>query len=171
MTHTRLYPPLYRLFPLLAMLVMLLLAGTAFAQAELVPGLPSLDPSKLATDFIALGVTVVFVVQFLKRQFERKEKPFQPWMTLVLGLVLCEAASAALFYARYGATYGDLAPPWGWIVFGFMAWLVGAGARDWFVSQIERRNGTTEFKNQTLPPDGVIEPAYVPGDTLPENPR
>ncbi|PYE51061.1 hypothetical protein [Deinococcus yavapaiensis] len=113
------------------------LLGVAFAQD--VTGIPSLDPSKLGADVFALGGAVLFSVQFIKRQFERRGTPLAPAVTLALTFGLAEVISAGLFYARFGAKFGELPPPWSWVVFGGLAAAVAAGFRDFVVALVERR--------------------------------
>lgn len=152
-----------RLLPLLV-----LLTGTAVAA---LPGLPSTDPSKLGADVFALSGALIFVVQLIKAQADRAGRPLQAWVTLLLTFVLAEAASAGLFYARFGATFGELPPPWGWLMYGALAFAIAAGARDFVVALIERSKGAagvpvTQASGGTTVV-AVTPPGAQPGDILP----
>lgn len=117
----------FRAVKVLALIV--LLSGAALAQDALT-GLPSLDPSKLGADVFSLGGVVLLVVQFLKRQVERTRPDVRPWVWWAVSVTLAEAGAAGLFYARFGATFGDLPSPWGWLLFGLLAGLVASGFKD-----------------------------------------
>lgn len=151
-------------------LLVLLLAGTAGAQSAL----PSTDPSKLGADVGALAATLLVVVQFLKRQFERQGRALVWWQTLLLTLGLGEAAAALLFYAGYGARFGSTPPPWTWLLFGAVAAASAAGLKD-ILSSIAERGRTTvnvpppEGGGPVVPPPPpaleaeVVDPSRLPG--------
>ena len=111
-----------------AVILMAALMGTAAAQD--LTGLPSLDPSKLGGDVFALGGVVLLIVQFFKRQVERRSPDVRPWVWWAVSIVLAEAGAAGLFYARFGATFGELPAPWGWLLFGLLAGLSASGFKD-----------------------------------------
>lgn len=121
-----------------APVLLVLLLGTAAAQTAL----PSTDPSKLGADVGALAATLLVVVQFVKRQFERQGRPLVWWKTLLLTLGLGEAAAALLFYAGYGARFGSTPPPWTWLLFGAVAAASAAGLKDILMSVAERGRAT-----------------------------
>ena len=114
-----------------------LLLGTAWAQGVL----PTTDPSQLGGDVTALAATLLFIVQFIKRQFERQGRPLKWWMTVVVTVALGESISALLFYAGYGAKFGSTAPPLSWILFGLVAALISSGVKD-LLTTLAVRNKT-----------------------------
>lgn len=148
-----------------AVILMAALMGTAAAQD--VTGLPSLDPSKLGGDVFALGGVVLLIVQFFKRQVERRYPDVRPWVWWAVSILLAEAGAAGLYYAKFGATLGDLAPPWGWLLFGLLAGLSASGFKDLAMGFLKtpRLNAATpdvQVKvENTLPP---APPAAAPVD-------
>lgn len=136
-------------------LVCLTLFGLASAQ----DALPSTDPSKLGGDVGALAATLLFIIQFIKRQFERQGRPLLWWQTLVVTVVLGEGISALLFYAGYGARFGNTAPPLAWILFGLVASAIASGLKDLLTTLAER--GRSEV-NVVTP----AAPASLPGQIV-----
>ncbi|WP_161884425.1 hypothetical protein [Deinococcus alpinitundrae] len=127
---------------------MLFLTGTAAAQE--VPGLPSLDPSKLGADVFALGGVVLLIVQFVKRQVERAGKKPRPWAWWVLSVLLAEGGAAGLFYSKFGATFDNLPVPWGWLAYGLLAGLAASGFKDLVI-------GVTKGKPNVAPSTSGLE--------------
>lgn len=80
----------------------------------------------------------MFLVQFLKRQLERQGRPLMWWQTILFTVVLGEAISALLFYAGYGARFGNAAPPLAWILFGLVASGIAMGLKDVLTTLAER---------------------------------
>lgn len=150
----------------------LVLLGTAQAQ-DVLTGLPSLDPSRLGADVFSLGGLVLLLVQFIKRQVERvrpdgtQVKP-APWVWWGLSVALAELSAAGLFYARFGASVGDLAPPWGWLLFGLLAGLVASGFKDLVVGLLKMGSGTGAAAPAAgpaaLPVPVVVGEIVPPGD-------
>ncbi|GAA5503035.1 hypothetical protein Dxin01_02784 [Deinococcus xinjiangensis] len=130
-----------------------LLCGTALAQTAV----PTTDPSKMDADVGALAATLMFVVQFIKRQFERQSRPLVWWQTLLLTLALGEGISALLFYAGYGARFGNTAPPMAWMLFGLVATAIAAGLKDLLTSLAERNK--SDVVVNTAPPLGLPSPS------------
>jgi hypothetical protein len=144
----------------------LMLIGTAMAQST---ALPTTDPSKLGADVGALAATLLFVVQFIKRQKERTKKPFLPWQTLLLTFALGEGAAALLFYSGYGARFGSAPPPYTWIFFGAVAAAVAAGIKDLYSSGLERGKTTVNVTTPVAPATEapVLTPTVADPSTLP----
>lgn len=130
----------------------------AFAQAPL----PSTDPSKLGADVGALAATLMFLVQFLKRQLERQGRPLLWWQTILFTVVLGEAISGLLFYAGYGARVGNTALPGAWILFGLVASGIAMGLKDVLTTLAERNKSEVVVVPPTTPElplpgvDGVV---------------
>ena len=153
--------------------VVLLLAALASTSLAAAAALPVTDPSKLGGDVGALALTVLFIVQFLKRQFERQKRPLPWWGTLLLTLVVSEALAALLFYAGYGARFGTAAPPMTWMLFGAVAAFISAGGKD-ILSAITERNRSTVVVNQPQVPQpqppAALPPSALPADLAPLDP-
>lgn len=138
------------------LLMLLGLVWPSWAAAE--SALPSVDPATLGKDVGALGLMIMFLMQFLKKQRERMAAPFQWWQTLLIALALGEAVSALLFYSGYGARFGSAPPPWTWMLFGLVAAALGAGARDLLMSFAERgRTQVTIEQAQVAPASDATE--------------
>jgi hypothetical protein len=138
-----------------ALVLGVLLLGKAWAQGML----PTTDPSQLGADVSTMAVTLLFIVQFIKRQFECQGKPLRWWVTLVITLVLGELISALLFYAGYGAKFGNTVPPVSWILFGLVAAVIASGAKDLLTTLAVRSK--TEVQVAALPssqPGQVVTP-------------
>lgn len=139
-----------------ALVLGMLLLGTAWAQGVL----PTTDPSQLGGDVTALAATLLFIVQFIKRQFERQGKKLPWWVTLVVTVLLGEAISALLFYSGYGAKFGSTAPPVSWILFGLVAAVISSGVKDLLTTLAMR--GKTEVQVTAAP----AAPNSQPGQTV-----
>ena len=161
------------LFPLAALLL-----GTASAQGAV---LPTTDPSQLGGDVTMFAATLLFIVQFIKRQFERQGRPLRWYVTLAVTLILGEGLAALLFYSGYGARFGSAAPPMAWILFGLVGAAIAAGLKDFAVSLMERGRSTTTVV-QTAPAPAAAVPAapapvdasgagFVPGEDAPADIR
>lgn len=154
--------------------VILLLAVLAWASlAAAAAALPVTDPSKLGGDVGALALTVLFIVQFLKRQFERQKRPLPWWGTLLLTLAVSEVLAALLFYAGYGARFGTTAPPMTWILFGAVAAVMSAGGKDILTGLIERsREAVVVHQPQVQPsqPPAALPPSAFSADLAPLDP-
>lgn len=153
--------------------ILLLAVLTSTSLAAAAAALPVTDPSKLGGDVGALALTVLFIVQFLKRQFERQKRPLPWWGTLLLTLAVSELLAALLFYAGYGARFGTTAPPMTWILFGAVAAVMSAGGKD-ILSAITERNRSTVVVNQPQvqppQPPAALPPSALPADLAPLDP-
>lgn len=152
-----------------------LLLGTASAQGAV---LPTTDPSQLGGDVTMFAATLLFIVQFIKRQFERQGRPLRWYVTLGVTLILGESLAALLFYSGYGARFGNAAPPMAWILFGLVGSAIAAGLKDFAVSLMERGRSTTTVV-QAAPAPAAATPApvdasgagFVPGEDAPADIR
>lgn len=155
-----------RVILLLAVLVWASLAAAAAA-------LPVTDPSKLGGDVTALAGAVLFIVQFLKRQFERQGRKLPWWGTIALTVAVGQVLAALLFYSGYGARFGSSAPPMTWITFGLVASGIAAGFKD-FAATLAERNRSTVVVNQPQaqpsPPPAALPPSALPADLMPLDP-
>lgn len=138
-----------------------LLLGTAGAQGVL----PTTDPSQLGGDVTTLAATLLFIVQFIKRQFERQGRPLRWWVTLVITLALGEAISALLFFAGYGAKFGNTVPPVSWLLFGLVAAVIASGLKDLLTTLVVR--GKTEVQVTAAPASlPAPQPTSQPGQPV-----
>ena len=121
----------------------------------------------------ALALTVLFIVQFLKRQFERQKRPLPWWGTLLLTLTVSEVLAALLFYAGYGARFGTTAPPMTWILFGAVAAVMSAGGKDILSGLFERGRSTVVVNQPQVQPSqqpAALPPSALPADLMPLDP-
>ena len=150
-----------KFFPLLALVL------ASFALAQDTATLPSVDPSKLGADVLALASVVLFIVQFFKRQVERPgaESPeggppaqtkWPAWAWWGLSILLAEVGAAGLYYAQFGASFGDLPAPWGWLVYGLLSGLVASGFKDLVIGVIKAQPSPSVVI--VTPPEGGLEP-------------
>lgn len=134
------------------LLLGVLLLGTAWAQGVL----PTTDPSQLGADVTTLAATLLFIVQFIKRQFERQGRPLRWWVTLVVTLALGETISALLFYAGYGAKFGNTVPPVSWILFGLVAAVIASGLKDLLTTLAVRNKTEVQVAAAPSAPTGPV---------------
>lgn len=153
--------------------VVLLLAALASTSLAAAAALPVTDPGKLGGDVTALAGAVLFIVQFLKRQLERKGMKLPWWSTLLLSVLVGQVLAALLFYSGYGARFGSSAPPMTWITFGLVASGIAAGFND-FAATLAERNRSTVVVNQPQAqqpqPPAALPPSALPADLAPLDP-
>lgn len=153
--------------------VVLLLAVFAWTSLAAAAALPVTDPSKLGGDVTALAGAVLFVVQFLKRQLERKGMKLPWWSTLLLSVLVGQVLAALLFYSGYGARFGSSAPPMTWITFGLVASAIAAGFKDFASALTERNRGAVVVNQpqvQQPQPPAALPPSALPADLAPLDP-
>lgn len=134
-------------------------------------GLPAFTPEQLGSSVFTLAALVAFVVQFIKRQLERNGTKMRWYMTLVIALLTSEMLAALLFYAGYGAKFGNTPAPWTWVIFGLIAAAAGAGGRDLLMSFAERGKGTTVVAPAQAPESGAVAPATAEPAEVPPAPE
>lgn len=150
-------------------LLLATLASTSLAAAAL----PVTDPSKLGGDVTALAGAVLFIVQFLKRQLERKGMKLPWWSTLLLSVLVGQVLAALLFYSGYGARFGSSAPPMTWITFGLVASAIAAGFKDFASALTERSRGAVVANQPQVPQPqlpAALPPSALPADLAPLDP-
>ncbi|AWT34598.1 hypothetical protein DM785_02775 [Deinococcus actinosclerus] len=150
-------------------LLLAVFASTSLAAAAL----PITDPSKLGGDVTALAGAVLFIVQFLKRQFERQGKKLPWWGTIALTVAVGQVLGALLFYSGYGARFGSSAPPMTWITFGLVASGIAAGFKDFAATLAERGRSTVVVNQpqvQPSRPPAALPPSVLPADLAPIDP-
>lgn len=131
-------------------------------------GLPTFSPEQLGASVFTLAALVAFIVQFIKKQFERQGHSLRWYVTLIIALLVSESLSAMLYYAGYGAKFGSAPPPWTWLIFGLIAAVAGAGGRDLLIAVAERGKGDVVVAPPT--PVVVAAPTADPAPAPPVEP-
>lgn len=152
-------------------LLLAVFASTSLAAAA--AALPVTDPSKLGGDVTALAGAVLFIVQFLKRQLERKGMKLPWWSTLLMSVLVGQVLAALLFYSGYGARFGSSAPPMTWITFGLVSSAIAAGFKDFASTLTERGRSTVVVNQPQVPqpqPPAALPPSALPADLAPLDP-
>lgn len=153
--------------------VVLLLAALASTSLAAAAALPVTDPSKLGGDVTIMAGAVLFIVQFLKRQLERKGMKLPWWSTLLLSAVVGQVLAALLFYNGYGARFGSSAPPMTWITFGLVSSAIAAGFKDFASTLTERGRSAVVVNQPQVPqpqPPAALPPSALPADLAPLDP-
>jgi hypothetical protein len=151
-----LLPRLPRLWPLLLLGV----CGVALAQDSL-PVLPSFDFKAWGASVGLFAGVLAALVSLLKARIPQ----LTGWRVLLLAFVLSELGAFLLYSAGWltDATYTRFTPPWVWLLFGLVGWIIASGGYNLLVQLLSvRPAGGPPTVVVTAVPQ-VLHPVGTPG--------
>ncbi|WP_407570745.1 hypothetical protein [Deinococcus altitudinis] len=144
-------------------LLVLFTVGLAFAQtADPVAILPSFDFKAWGSSVGIFAGVLAALVSLLKARLPI----LTGWRVLLLAFVLSELGAFLLYSAGWltDATYTRFTPPWVWLLFGLVGWIIASGGYNLLMQLLSARPaGITTVPVIVTAAPQVLHPIGTPG--------